>query len=145
MQLLAAIQERVVNNDKAHEVIHDRIERAKESIETNRVEIEAVKDIVHGIRRNCASVNHDELIKRIEIVEKHNHDDIVKRLDSIEQHNKVMDTKLDRITNSLRLVSFRLKGIPLWLIILVLVLMGAAFDIDAHKEAFMRFFGLLAK
>ena len=131
LERLASIQERMAINHTDHVTIHCRIDDAKAEISV----------VDKAMQKNCNSAGHAELLKRMEATEKHCHDETTDRIEALEKHNKIIDTKLDMIINSLRLVSFKIKGVPFWMILVAMVLVGASIDYINYKEFALRFIG----
>ena len=119
LAVLAAIQERLASNGSDHTIIHKRIDDVK-------TELDGVDLKITQIQRTCNSTGHAELVKRV---------------DAVEKHNKIIDEKLDKIISALRLFTFKVKGIPLWLIIVSMVVVGAAFDVVDHHDLAIKVMG----
>jgi chromosome segregation ATPase len=100
IEKLATIQEKLSQNHDAHVTIHKRIDDVKE-------ETEELEDTFSLLSKNCKGYEHAEVLTRVIVVEK----------------------KLKDLTDSIKWVNYKIKGVPIWLGLLGLVLLGFTSDV----------------
>ncbi|MEI6207282.1 MAG: hypothetical protein WCP20_10900 [Desulfuromonadales bacterium] len=103
--MLATIQAQIVQNISDHKIIHKRVDDLKD-------EVEAIEALTLTMQKNCQSTNYQDIITRL------------RRLES----------DMHRLCDSLKLVNYKIKGFPVWLVIVLVVFFGLVSDLYNHLD-----------
>lgn len=112
LERLAEISANIAANTNDHKSIHKRIDAIESGLAAIETESEDIEHAVHDIQKSCQASGHQELLKKINAMEK----------------------TLETLNQSLKLITYSIQGIPVWLMLLVMVLLGFASDLANHID-----------
>jgi uncharacterized protein YutD len=135
-----SITSRIEENQRhsAHDrqIIHKRIDDVKDELDVIIGDHSPCKTLAKAADDNRET--HKNMNKRIaDMADKcaacpvHGYNEMAKRMQE-------MEATLKLLVPSFSVIGFKIRGVPIWILFIALVLMGAAFDISSHWEWLMK-------
>ncbi len=132
LERLAVIQENQRINESAHQVLHRRIDDVKTQLDDVLEDHNPCRSLAAAATEN--NDKHREMNRRLtDIMDKCKACPVggYKELTEQMEATKII---LQMLVSSLNVVTYRIKGLPLWMIFMFLVIIGAAFDVANHWQ-----------
>jgi len=144
---VSRIEDSQRHNEMAHQSLHKDIVEVRNDLDDLMLDHSPCKSLAKGISQNADA--HRELAERVETVETNCETCPISGYNQLSAKVDLMSKDLKDLCKALYVVTYSLKlpvlnmPIPIWILFVLLVLMGAAFDVANHWEWLMTAWGVV--
>ncbi len=130
------IEENQRHNAHEHQILHKRVDDVKEDLDILISDHSPCKSLAKGIARN--SDEHRLLAERVDDVERNCEQCPISGYKELTDKVDTISTDLKDLCKELKVVTFTIKGLPLWLILVALVIFNTVFVVANNWEWLMK-------